>query len=322
MKYIKKHKAFTMVEVVFVIVILGIVSAIGSTVIAQLYENYIMQRALHRVTAKTEIAINQIVNRLSYRVVGSVIARNPSTNDFFPLTERLYGVTDKENVVLEWIGYDNDSFSTNQRPGWSGYCDTNTTTSTSMSTPGSNLGTTGIVVNNLNPVNDTPLAVLFSLGRTNNNNGARCYGFANPNAAVGATCIYDVQANGMNAFTVAFPAGSRISEHYKLAWTAYAIVPINADNEDNARNGNSVDVTNATEQATRDFDLELRYAYQPWLGEGYQNARSSILIRNVTAFKFLEQGGTLRVKLCATEKIGDKTSTVNVSACKEKVVLR
>ena len=68
----------------------------------------------------------------------------------------------------------------------------------------------------------------------------------------------------------------------------------------------------------------MRYDYQPWNGvDTYEtNAQSSIIARNVTAFKFLEQEGTLRIKLCMTEQIGDADTTTNVSVCKEKVVMR
>jgi hypothetical protein len=108
------------------------------------------------------------------------------------------------------------------------------------------------------------------------------------------------------------PAGenTHIASQYKVAWSAYALVPVD-------RAGNQI----AANSATVDFDLELRYGYQPWNGGTYQNAQSRIIARNVTSFKFLEQAGTLRIKLCMTEQIGDAT-TNNISVCKEKVVMR
>lgn len=61
MNAIKKMRvAFSMIELVFVIVILGIISSIGAEVIAQVYESYIVQRAQYRASAKTQIALNQI----------------------------------------------------------------------------------------------------------------------------------------------------------------------------------------------------------------------------------------------------------------------
>jgi len=317
--HLKYKKGFTLLEVVFVIVILGIVSSIGATILAQLYENYIMQRAMHRVSLKTELAINQIVNRLTYRIDSSVIARNPTTNTFLNIQDTLYGTPEKNNIILEWIGYDNDSFAAQTPPLWSGYCDTNRTRqagSTTIFTPGSTLTNINTVVNNLSPTANPQLALLFSLeGKPFSivvqEPSPHCYGFDNDG---NTTCIHQVNVLTNTTFnTDNFIAGNqtRVSDHYKLAWSAYAIVPVD-------RAGKQIP---AGDQTT-DFDLALRYGYQPWAGGDYRNASSSILIRNVTAFKFSEQGGTIRLKLCATEQVGDVNSSVNVSVCKEKVVLR
>lgn len=311
----RPRKAFSLLEVIFVIVILGIVASIGSTIIAQLYENYIMQRATHRVSLKTELAINQIVNRLSYRIGGTLIARNPTTQTFLDVEDTLFGATNRNNIVLEWIGYDNDSFSTTLQPAWSGYCDTTATiANTTILTPRSNLANVTTIVNNLSPTANPRLALLYSLGgrpfsNTVNTIGPQCYGY-NGNS----TCIHQVGIqDNVTLTTDNFIAGNgtNISDQYKLAWTAYAIVPV-------SRDGTVI----AAGDQTVNFDLELRYGYQPWAGSQYTTASRSIIARNVTAFKFSEQGGTVRLKLCATEQVGDLGSSVNVSACKEKVVLR
>ncbi len=161
MKHYIHKKAFTLLEVVFVIVILGIVASVGSTIIAQLYENYILQRAMHRVSIKTELAINQIVNRLAYRISTSIIARNPS-GGYLNLSDVPMNVSNTNNTVLEWIGYDNDSFSAANPAGWSGYCDTSATASPTISTPGSNLTFTRTVIDNVSGGTPAP-ALLFAL---------------------------------------------------------------------------------------------------------------------------------------------------------------
>jgi prepilin-type N-terminal cleavage/methylation domain-containing protein len=314
--YVKHKKGFTLLEVIFVIVILGIVSSISATILAQLYENYIMQRAMHRVSLKTELAINQIVNRLTYRIGSSVIARNPTDNTFIRIDNIVPGEPNRDNIVLEWIGYDNDSFIAQTPPLWNGYCDTvRTVADRTISTPGSRLRSINAIIQNLSPTPNPKLALLFSLeGQPFNqqipNPNAGCYGFNEGNR----TCIHRVSIENDTTFkTDNFIVGSRtrVSDHYKLAWSAYAIVPVDRD-------GNQI----GEGSTTTDFDLALKYGYQPWKKGTYKNASSSILIRNVTAFKFSEQGGTLRLKLCATEQIGDSDNSVNVSVCKEKVVLR
>jgi len=319
--YIKTDKkAFSLLELIFVIVILGIVSSIGSSIIAQIYENYIVQRAMHRVSLKTELAATQIANRLAYRINSSVITRDVA-NSITPLEDVTFGASDLNAETLEWIGYDNDSFSARARPGWSGYCDTNTTTSAitnpgrnRIHTPGSRLRFTNAVIRNLSSNTKTiaDTALFFSTNGIffdDGNPGGRirqrpqCYGFEENNA----TCVHRISGRIGNRTLQTddnMLSGTQISQHYKLAWSAYALVPVNV-------------------QSTRLFDLALRYNYQPWdRTYHYSNGTSqSILIRNVSSFKFSEQGGTVRFKLCATEQIGD-ANTTNISVCKEKVVIR
>ena len=110
--------ALTMLELVLVIVILGIVSSIGASAIANVYESYIVQRAVHNASNKAELAAMQIANRLTYRISSSVIGRTTATGTLLPLEQ----VPDDSYKVLEWIAYDNDSFSAQTTPGWSGYC--------------------------------------------------------------------------------------------------------------------------------------------------------------------------------------------------------
>lgn len=313
MKFQLYRQAFTLLELVLVIVILGIVSSIGSNVIVQMYENYIIQRAMHRVSLKTELAANQIANRLAYRVDSSVIVRDLDGN-VTVLGDIDFGSSNIAPEILEWIGYDNDSFSAQLNPAWSGYCDTTATLvpggTTNINTPGSNLAFANTVIGNLskgNVKNISNAALLFSVGgqhinAVSNSQRAACYGYDGNN-----TCIHQIAGNTGNTILRTdnlIETNTNISQHYKLAWSAYAIVPVNI-------------------RSTSLFDLELRYNYQPWdnIQFNHANTSSATLITNVTSFKFSEQGGTVRFKLCATEKIGD-ASTVNVSICKEKVVIR
>jgi len=316
----KRKKGFTLLEVVFVIVILGIVSSVGSNIIAQLYENYIVQNAMHRVSLKTELAINQIANRLTYRINNSVITRR-ADNTFVPLTDIAFNTTNTDRTVLEWIGYDNESFAAQRTPGWSGYCDTaSTSAATGISTPGSNLNFTKTVATNLSWGSMPPLALLFMLNGNLDNNimpHASCFGYDG-----NTSCIHQVTVKNNLRFNTNRAANTAsITSHYQLARSAFSIVSVNEDALYNPSLRNGAIVNSTT---PRSFDLEFRYNYQPWNGTYYNDPSTprSTIIRNATSFKYAELGGTIRIKLCATERIGDENSTYNVSACKEKVVMR
>lgn len=325
MHQIKKNKkAFTLLEVIMVITILGIVASVGSTIIAQLYENHISQRAMHRASLKTELAINQITNRLAYRMDNTIIARR-GDNTFNPLIDMIYTTTNTDRAVLEWIGYDEESFSSQAQPGWSGYCDINATSAAGgITTPGSNLSATSLsIIQNLAGSTVTPtLGLLFSLG--GNRDGPNfqepaCYGYNNDG---NTSCIHRVSIiddTTLRTDRLAGGANTTISDQYKLAWSAYAIVAVNQD-------ALYTDIRNDDVVAPGEpdsFDLRLCYGYQPWTGVQYfETNNCSTLVRNVTSFKYSEQGGTMRVKLCATERVGDLNTTTNISVCKEKVVMR
>jgi len=203
--------AFTLMELIFVIVILGIVASMGSEVIAKAYENYIVQRSEHRASIKTQLASNQIANRLRYAMPGTLIRRNGLTGVAEALDAPLVG---NSYSVLQWIGVDGDSFETiasdaNRFPGWSGFCDVSASDAQVISTPGSNLALTDTIIKNLshNTKNISSAAIFFP------NDGNIAHGIS---SASGTNITLDVNA-------------TRIVERYKLAWSSYALSVENGD---------------------------------------------------------------------------------------------
>ncbi len=298
--------AFSMLELIFVIVILGIVASIGSELIAKVYSNYIVQRAAHRSSSKTEIAATQIANRLSYAIPNTIIAVNhyPSgpTNK-----ESLESLTDTSATILQWTGYDHDSFNA---LGWSGLADINTTatTATAISTPGSDLTLASSIMINLNG-NMSNAAIFFPRTFSTNNIGYGVAIIGDSTDITGLTKIASAAGGIITLDAVADLTGKIIREHYKISSSAYAIVPVKKDG--------------TTICQTGDFpcDLVLRYNFQPWQGENYNsgNASSKLLISNISAFRFTGSGNTIRFKICQEENIG---ADYNITTCKEKAVIR
>ena len=308
------HSAFTMLELIFVIVILGIVASLGSQIIVQAYESYLVQRALHRASVKTELVATQIANRLAYAIPNTVIARQ--SNTVFTAIEN---APSKDYDILEWIAYDADSFgaftdATDIKPGWSGFCDVraSTNSNTQISTPGSSLDLTDTIITKLSGTNSKGLenaGILFPGTYDVNTVGFK----GSPTGSPLRVAQIDT-GWGTTTIPLAGTATQRtVKEHYKLAWTAYAIVP--------------TELTTA-QYDTRElstthklYDLELHHNFQPWDGIYYDNGatKKTTLIRNVSVFNFLGTGDTIRFKLCIQENIG---GAYPITMCKEKAVIR
>jgi len=63
----------------------------------------------------------------------------------------------------------------------------------------------------------------------------------------------------------------------------------------------------------------LHHHFTPARATPIANDQSSILLRNVTNFRFKGSEGSIRIKICKKEQIGiDANNTIH--ACKEKVV--
>jgi len=309
-KFQSPKPAFSMIELIFVIMILGIVASIGAQIITKVFESYVLQKATHNSSNKTELAAVQIVNRLTYAVPGTVIGRK---SDLDPSYRAIDDLDAETYNIMQWIGYDADSFSaittTSRRPGWSGLADIDESNITSIATPGSQLVLTDTIIKNLSrnaagvstkAIANSALFFASTYNPTSISYGAVSTGLSTVASGAGEIITLDAK-----------PAGTtrNISELYKLAWSSYAIVPVQ-------RNGNA-----CTDLTTQICDLHLRYNFQPWDGDRYSDngINSFVLLRNVTVFRFTGTGNTIRFKLCQRENIGED---YNITTCKEKAVIR
>lgn len=277
----KLSSAFTMIELIFVIVILGIVASIGSELIAKVYESYIIQRATHRATLKTELAATQIANRLAAAIPGTIYRKDKKTSPtaIEALSSQNMGLGSDAYKVLQWVGADVESFndynSSSQKSGWSGFCDLDASTKTRISSPGSDF----TIVDNIRG----------KFGNTHN------YAIFFP---YDSSAHYGTTDGSDNSVIVLSSNVSHIVEHYKLARTSYALV---------CENGS----------ANYCGDLTLYYNFLPTPKIDIPSTASrSVLAKRVTTFKFKGAGRTIRFKICKQESIGDE----NITACKEKAV--
>ena len=289
-------KAFTMLELVMVIVVLGIVASIGADIILALYNNYLRARTINSLETQTELVLEQIAKRLQYRIKDSTIART-SSNDFTALSNG-----DSTYSILEWIGYSNESLLSNP-PGWSGFIDLNHTSTTKpyLKTHDSNLSfaanTMSVLTNNdINLTSGKEAALIFRIPYN-----ATDFGWGNANANGDGNAIIKVIQETDDVLKISNDDnGTEIYEHYYLTHSAYAIVP-------------------STFNST-DFNLTLHYNYQPWSSKNnYTSGSSALLAQHVSLFQFKQDETVIRLKLCLHDN--NETGTGDrIAICKEKVV--
>ena len=306
-------RAFTLLELVVVIVVLGIIAMMSFNAIMNIYSNYFQTRTVNELETQTEIALEQISKRLEHRIKPSVIARK-TDGAFLALNDS--GVNlNAEYEILEFIPYAyeifNDVPSGNKAGRYSGYADlAKSSPATGLISPGSNFSTEVVeTIKDLTCREDT---------------NATCVDFTKKDGGVVAI-FSDVYYNVQDSFgykgditkldiakvgvkstdgdtlEISGFANKQISEQYHLAYTANAIVPEQSADPKDAANGV--------------FDLNLYYDYRPWMGEKYKpNGEKATLAKNVTRFVFTEKNGVIVLKLCMRAKNSE------ITICKSKAV--
>ncbi len=291
-----------MVELVLVIVVFGILAMISADIFVKIYDNYIIARTMNNLQTQTELVLDQVARRLQSRIKDSTIARLEANS-----TEYVFlGDANESYKVLEWIGsaeearrgkWDGNKYA----PGWSGYIDLDApgTGKASAVTPGSRLDFANSIISDLSrnvvKLDGTagwPAVVMD--GHVGDYN-VSSYGWHPHHDNKYALWV---KRFGNTRFDFNSTAKKEIYEHYKLAWSAYAVVPQCPDGVND------------------DCNLTLYYNYRPWQSQKFTDGSSSLLSEHVTTFKFRQMGDAVRLKLCIGENFYDK----NISFCKEKVV--
>ena len=313
-------RAFTLLELVVVIVVLGIIAMMSFNAIMNIYSNYFQTRTVNELETQTEIALEQISKRLEHRIKPSVIARK-TDGAFLALNDS--GVTLAQDYeILEFIPYAYEIFNdvpsgSNKAGRYSGYADlAKSSPATGLISPGSNFSTE--VVETIKDLTCREDANATCVDFTKKDGGVvaifsdvyynvqSSFGYSNGTVPVSldiAKVGVKGGQSGLNGNTLEISGfdGKQISEQYHLAYTANAIVPEqSADPKDTA---NGV------------FDLNLYYDYRPWMGEKYkQNGEKATLAKNVTRFVFTEKNGVIVLKLCMRAKNSE------ITICKSKAV--
>ncbi|WP_024791500.1 type II secretion system protein [Lebetimonas sp. JS032] len=317
-------KAFTLIELTIVIVILGILGTISVEILQKLANNYVMQKEMNRLAYKTDLTLNIIASKLKTRIKNSVIASHCNDSgipdgDFIAVSQ-LTPQNSWKYRVLEWLNYSVYSKrgmwnGTKIQPGWSGFVDLKDTNSSNggdeynISTPDSNFSIVQQIdgnwfhtwgINGYNNIFNNKRDVLVfsgSDGRGDLSDINNSYGWYEHNATR-VFAIGKLSDTELNLSAVDESNSTTVYEGYYIINSAEAVVPVKSGNE---------------------YNLTLRFNYFPWLDQNYTDGNVSILATHVTKFKFKEENGLLRIYVCITSA-NKNLRDYNLTICKEKVV--
>jgi len=296
-----RRAAFTLLELIFVIVIMGILAKFGIELLSQAYKSFIFSSINNRLQSQSEAAVETIASRLQYRIKDSVIAREQD-GDFFALA----GYTADNAPVLEWVATDIDGFRGDSAllPHWSGVIDLDLSDANTLVSPGTDTTALNTLIGVLSHGSGTSInnAAIYFVGSDSDINNYGWSGAA-PLADQNTSVMHRINAGAnVNEFVSGIAgvnfSGVDVYEYYQLAWTAYAV---------------GITDYNATGNDTG--TLTLWYDYQPWEGENYDDGKSAVLMDNVSTFQFKAVGSILKIQVCVKDDLVEE-----YSLCKEKTV--
>jgi type II secretory pathway pseudopilin PulG len=334
-----------MVELIFSLVIIGIIGVISTQVIVRVYEAYIVSREVEQRQGDARRVLDIIAARLQHRVKNSVIGRNSSNPNegFLPINDN---TIDTSYNVLEWIGiaYESQrglslSESEDTLIGWSGvarregyvYDPTHETHTVDLNSSLSHLDRVGRYEWEFNATtvadpaidpDDALKKLKFVYAGTDTRgdfvdvNRSNGWGWRQP--IVGAPA--DNPNDRANYFDIVSRTGA--TQMQIRNQTGTTVVPFSVSATDNIVTYYLVRSAYAifTREDGENRQLVLAYNYRPWeFGSHYANAPQQVLMDNVTNFLFREEGNVLRIILCA--KASDEGLGSDTEFCRERVLL-
>ena len=256
------RKAFTLLELIFVIIIFGILSSFGAELLYKVYENYVYSNTFNRLENQSEAAVKEIANRLQYRIKDSTIARDTIGGATF---EPIGSNTGNE-TVLEWIGVDIDGLrgTASTQPDWSGFIDLSNSSATTLSSPGTKADASST---------DAIFFVGSDVDLTGNSFG---WSGTAPTGQTGD--IHPVSSRTANTLTMTSLSGIDVYEYYQLSKSAYAV----------SLEGNTLFLYS-------DYQPWETTVNTAALGT------KSIIMEDVKSFKFTSLGDILVIQVCVSD---------------------
>ncbi len=292
------RKAFTVIEIIFVMVVMGIISAATFVSISGIYDEMVQKEATADMETGVKVAIEQVAARLSSSIKDSLVAMKIDGS-----CTNLQDANKDNEYALAWIGKSDeanmglwDAVLGDYRPGWSGFVDVSVSGSSAISSKGSDLAGAQSIINSVTGRNDTlstnPITAIYFHGSSANENACSEL-FGN----YAASKIYKVKIGADNeTFAKVDKDFANISEQYTMSHSAYALIR---------------DTTDANNPKL------MLYSFRPWLGEKPSDDKSpKIIASNVSNFGFKWDNGVFRINICESQTLNGFTAQV----CKERAI--
>lgn len=298
MNLIKKRKAFSLIELLFVIVILGIVGSVALAAIKEYFEASIVMTEVDKRVAEADRVLEQITPYFENGIAESITRLDLGTGN------TCYGPPDGEDInnrAIAFVSVDTDSRHGSWDaaigrfvPGWSE--DVNVSGNTIRSI-GGNYNYANTIIGSLSPGNTIVGSAIYNRDQINlDSTKCQSYMWDTTNAwnVNGYGDAYlDITANPTaNTLSVAWPTNitqpvGSSSGRYLLS-TAYAFEVDNSD-----LNGDGIS----------DGVFRMYNNFRPWLGEKFPVGNSNIITTKATNFSvFYDRSAT-----AALDGMGSKT---------------
>lgn len=300
-------KAFTLIELIVVIVIMGILASIGADIFTNMYKNYIQISNIHDLEAKTKNVSEMVAKRFEYSIRESVAAtqKNPSSNNINTMDiisiDDLNDSSDDPNIGLVWFSRDYDMEKDLTRSNFMRYSADGKVHVPDGAVKSSDRGYIFIIPDTINQYAD--FATFYKDIKTDNSL---------------QTAVIDINSTGtvIDLNTTGNPfLTSNVSKFY-LSDTIHRINTINPTNPTDAR-GNAY--LNWSGLPLTTYDLALFSC-----DSSGANCTNTVIEKDISSFRFRRVGrGSLIIKICMVDKVLDYESGGNkylYEICKTRVV--
>ncbi|MRI82862.1 MAG: hypothetical protein C6I00_00385 [Nitratiruptor sp.] len=307
-------RAFTLLEIILVLVLIGILGAIGSELLFQFYEQYLLSQALSHSTTQLEVTLNIMERTLENKIPFTCIKRKDTDGSDFDDITTLQDPTGGYKV-LECILYAQearrgiyDAGKQMMLPGWSGLLDLyHAKTSKSdktLYTPGSNLDKANEIIKALShnqaslEAGKANVGLIFNLPPADVDiieaMGWKLY--QDPSNDENLR-VYKVYAQDGQTLKVTNDFPDTAYDLYSLAYTAIAFVP--------------------EKQSDGSYKLYLYTNYRPWEAQTYKDGEKYLLAEHISNFYFKQKDVPILIKLCTYSK---KSGSFDVITCSERTI--